>query len=400
VKRGAWHQFGDRSQKLALEQLQHGAGVGVIISPRDLSFPRAEEYAAQYQAAGAEILIDQQFHIPHSTVGQLDTYPIAAKRDAVSQLKQVSDTVLAELAADLHTINKGVRASAVLAPAVVYEAGRPDIVELNAKLYAAAKSVAESIGIPCYATVFLGQSATTADSTTESAIAAATALPADGWYFAFEFDGGRIPSSAARVSRYLRAGLALAATGLPVLHGYVGPLAPLAFACGASGAGVGHSQNVWQFTRARWEPTEPGGGGGDAPPRYFSRALWGTIIYEDEFALLSQELREKVLSPTPFSANIRATQPYLPWERWEANKHLVHVICKMVEEVAAKNDAELALDALDQHLSDAISIHATIAALGVALGDETATYQAPWCAALNSLKANHTDDFEFLRLLS
>lgn len=63
-------------------------------------------------------------------------------------------------------------------------------------------------------------------------------------------------------------------------------MALLAMACGGTAAAVGHSQNLWQFTRTRWEPTGPGGGGGDAPPRYFSNALWGTIIYEDEWALL------------------------------------------------------------------------------------------------------------------
>ena len=107
-----------------------------------------------------------------------------------------------------------------------------------------------------------------------------------------------------------------------------------------------------------------------------------------------------MLSPTPFSTNIQATQPYLRWDRWSANKHLVHVICKTVEEFAALTDPELVLDSVDQHLSGAIALHNSIASSGVALGDETATYQAPWRAALNSLKANHADDFELLRLLS
>jgi len=291
MRRGAWHQFGDRSQRLALEQLQYGAGVGVIISPRDLSYGRATEYAQQYGDAGADILVDQQFHVPESAAGQLESYPIADKRTAVSSLNQVSDSVLAGLSADLSEINNAFRASAVLAPAVVYEAGRPDIVELNLKLFGASKAVAETLGIPCYATVFLGSSATAADLTAEVVVSAATALPADGWYFAFEFNAGRIPSSAAQVARYLRTGLLLAGTGLPVLHAYVGPLAPLALACGGTGTGIGHSQNLWQFTRARWTPAEGGGGGGDAPPRYFSKALWGTIIYEDEFALLSPSER-------------------------------------------------------------------------------------------------------------
>ena len=56
MRRGAWHQCGDRSQKLVEEQLQQNAGVGVIISPRDLSRKNAITYAARYQALGAELL--------------------------------------------------------------------------------------------------------------------------------------------------------------------------------------------------------------------------------------------------------------------------------------------------------------------------------------------------------
>lgn len=400
MKRGAWHQFGDRSQRLALELLEQGAGVGVIISPRDLGFSKAVEYAPQYAAAGAGVIVDQQFYIPESTVGQLESYPISAQRKAISQLNQVSDTDLAELCSQLRTINSQLGTSAVLAPAVVYEAGRPDIVELNAKLFAAAKVVSQNLGIPCYATVVLGQSVTSSDPTTDAAVSASTALQADGWYFAFEFNGGRVPSSYSLILRYLKAGLSLACTGKPVLHGYVGPLAPLALACGAAAVGVGHSQNMWQFTRARWQPAEPGGGGGAAPPRYFSKGLWGTIIYEDEFALLSQNLRERVLTPTPFSTGVSATPPFLPWDRWNANKHLVYVICKSIEEMCLYTDAEEALNAAVVLLTSAVQLHSDIASTGVPLGDDTGSYQVPWRAALNSLKVGQSDDFELLRILS
>ena len=52
MRRGPWHQFGDRSQKLALEQLEQGTGVGVILSPRDLQTHNANNYAQQYHALG------------------------------------------------------------------------------------------------------------------------------------------------------------------------------------------------------------------------------------------------------------------------------------------------------------------------------------------------------------
>ncbi len=65
MQRGIWHQFGDKSQRLVLEQLQHHNGVGVILSPRDLSYDHAIEYAGKYRASNAEVLIDFQFYIPH-----------------------------------------------------------------------------------------------------------------------------------------------------------------------------------------------------------------------------------------------------------------------------------------------------------------------------------------------
>jgi hypothetical protein len=45
MKRGVWHQCGDRSQNLVREQLELNNGVGVILSPRDISFDNATNYA-------------------------------------------------------------------------------------------------------------------------------------------------------------------------------------------------------------------------------------------------------------------------------------------------------------------------------------------------------------------
>lgn len=59
MRRGAWHQFGDKSQRIAEEQLERGTGVGVIISERDLSRRHAAQYAEAYHQLGAHVLIDQ-----------------------------------------------------------------------------------------------------------------------------------------------------------------------------------------------------------------------------------------------------------------------------------------------------------------------------------------------------
>ena len=41
MRRGAWHQCGYNSQRLVIEQIQIGAGLGVIISSRDLGIAHA-----------------------------------------------------------------------------------------------------------------------------------------------------------------------------------------------------------------------------------------------------------------------------------------------------------------------------------------------------------------------
>ena len=69
MKPGIWHQFGDKSQKLVLEQLEHGNGAGIILGVRDVSFDRARGYADQYKGLGAELLLDLQFINPHSSTG-------------------------------------------------------------------------------------------------------------------------------------------------------------------------------------------------------------------------------------------------------------------------------------------------------------------------------------------
>ena len=48
----------------------------------------------------------------------------------------------------------------LIAPAIPYEAARPDITQLNARLFLAAKAAGDALSIPTYATVVLGSSVT------------------------------------------------------------------------------------------------------------------------------------------------------------------------------------------------------------------------------------------------
>ena len=399
MKRGLWYQFGDRSQKLVLEQLSHGVGVGVVLSPRDLAPNKLTEYAQEYHTKQAHVLIDQQFYVPDSTIGKLGEHPLQKYRKTVSELNKISDADLADLAKELVESHKAVSADGVIAPAAVYEAGRPDIDALNARLFRVARQVGQALGKPVYSTVVLGHSITTSDATVTSALSAATALQADGWYFAFEFDEHRIPCEMASVARFLGAGLTLAETGKPVLHAFAGPMGLMSFGVGATGTAIGHSQNLWQFTRARWLPSESQGGGGDAPPRYFSDALWGTLVYPDEWAQLSQAQRAAFLSPSPYSTVVTTAGPFAAWDRWESNKHLLFVLAKRIAAMAAVSSAKENAKAASAHLATADSHYGGIASGGIILKDNANGYHASWKRAIDSILTSRSGSYDWLDLL-
>jgi hypothetical protein len=397
MRRGAWHQCGDRSQKIVQEQLQQGAGVGVIISPRDLSRKNAITYAEIYRSLGAELLLDHQYYVPQFTNACLDSYPISRFRNAVSSLYKISDQDLTDFTNDLRVDHEELKADALIAPAVVYEAGRADILQLNTRLFAASKVVAGSLNIPIYATVVLGRSVTASDQTLQSVLSQATALSCDGWYFGFEFEDERLPSARETVRRCCVAGLTLACTGKPVLHAYAGPMGLLSFGFGATGVAIGHSQNLWKFTRDRWMPAASQGGGGDAPARYFSNTLWGTIIYPDETSQLPVLLRNQVLTPTPFSGAVASN---LPWPRWDSGKHLIYVLAQQFTMMAAETDLRKNASAAIAQLERALSLHQSIQQANVFLRDNTNAYQANWKAALEDLLRDNQGDFDYFDLLN
>lgn len=397
MNRGAWHQFGDRSQRLALEQLQNGSGVGVIISPRDLSREKAITYSQHYLAENAQVLLDHQFYIPTYSNKKLESYPISSQRTSISALNAITDHDLAVFAASLEADNRQLGTTAVIAPAVVYEAGRSDIDGLNTKLFRTSKSIGDAIGIPTYATVFLGRSITASENLISRALSSATALNADGWYFGFEFEPERIPSNSDSIERFLNAGLTLACTGNPILHAYAGPLSVLSFCFGATGAAVGHSQNLWHFHRDRWQPDSGQGGGGDAPPRFFSRSLWGTIVYPDETRRLPQGLRLRILTQSAFS---QQTATNLQWSRWDANKHFVYIISSEISRIVAGCVTPRESIAYVQSLlQNSINLYGEIERTGLTLMDKAFSYQANWLSAINQFLVNKSDDFDFLELL-
>ena len=396
MRRGAWHQFGDKSQLCAIEQLNNGTGVGVIISPRDLSWTGAINYSKKYHELGAHVLIDQQFFVPDFLNKNLTSYPISQYRKTISLLHDISDSDLSKFATQLEKINRDLSTDGLIAPAVVHEAGRPDINRLNKRLFSVAKQIGDNLGVPTYATIILGNSATSSDQIMYSTLSQATALNSDGWYFGFEFDRERIPSSRRAILRFCKAGITLASTGKPILHAYAGPMALLSLGFGVTGVGIGHRQNLWHFTRGRWGPTATQGGGGNAPARFFSESIWGTIVDPDETSQLNTATRSRVLTHSPFSTPVASS---LQWSRWDAGKHLVSVICKTAEKLAVNNNPHAIANDVITSLSDAVALHNRIQNAGLSLSDNTFSYQQNWIDALNALIRDHSLDFDYLDLL-
>ncbi len=368
----------------------------MILSPRDLSFTRAQDYVPRYKAEGASVILDPQWHFPAFTNTQLDDYPTTELRASVTDLVDISDSALDDLRGKLVSENAVLQTDAIVAPAIVYAAGRQDIVQLNARLHETARLAAEELGIPCYGTAFLGESVTNSQQLVESTVSSITSLNCDGWYFGFEFSAERIPSSTDAVYRCLRAALLLAGTGKPVMHAYAGPMGILSFAAGCNAAASGPSQKQWRFCPERWEPSSTTGGKTAAPARYFSRRLWGTIVFPDETALLPANIQSQIFDVTPFAPN-----PLPPnWTKTDAIKHLTYCICKGIEHVASQTGFVACRQAADTILSEAVSLHSQIAVQhAIQLRDDAARYQANWRAALSILGQNHGDDFDFLDLL-
>lgn len=392
MKTGVWHQCGHNSQKMVLELLQTDVGVGAIISPRDLGHVKAIDYAADYRDAGAHVLLDPQFYVPQFQTENLGSYPTAKFRKSIKGLGGVQS---AELSKAIEEENRALRAAAIIAPAVPYEAARSDLAALNAKLFEAAKAAGDSIGVPTYGTIVLGQSATTG-AVVEAILSSATALSADGWYYGFEFGSERLPTDPDTIYRYCVAGLTLACTGKPVLHACAGPMGLMAFGAGARGAGLGFWQNLWGFERGRWQATEEQGGGGRAAARFFSVPLWGTIVYPDETAQLPAALKARVMSQSPLST---ATVNSLPWKKWDAYKHLVHMITRTIQRNADLRDGRKAMIEATKMLEAASALHAQIRKTGLQLRDNTASYQLVWAKAGNELLNKNSNDFDYLEMI-
>ena len=397
MRMGPWHQCGDKSQKMAIELIENGVGSGVIISSRDVPRHKGVEYSSIYVGMGCDVIVDLQFCKPDFTNTKTQSYETNEYRLAISRLTLINDTDLAKLQKHIETINRDLNTTAVLAPAVKYEAGRPDISNLNQRLFEISKNVGDALSVPTYATIILGNSITSSVDTINSILSEATSLDCDGWYLGFEFDTyERVPSQIREVYNCCLTQLKLACTGKPVLHAFAGPLGLLSMGAGATGVGIGHFQNLWQFTRGRFEDSEnTGGGGGDAPARYFSKALWGTIVYPDEIQPLSVSLRNTIHTASPFST--QRFQTFLPWSKWSSYKHLLFVIGGTLNGIGEVATPRERLQYARNILQNALDLHGRIS---LELKDNTDAYQGNWIEVIDNLMENNSEDYDYLRMLT
>lgn len=396
MQMGPWHQCGDKSQKMAIELIENKVGSGVIISSRDVPRHKAVEYSSIYVGMGCDVIVDLQFCKPDYTNAKTQSYETNKYRLAISRLTSINATGLAKLQKHIETINRDLTTTAVLAPAVKYEAGRPDICTLNQRLFEISKNVGNALSVPTYATIILGNSITSSGDTINSILSEATSLDCDGWYLGFEFDTyERVPSQVREVYNCCSALLKLASTGKPVLHAFAGPLGLLSMGAGATGVGVGHFQNLWQFTRGRFESSEnTGGGGGDAPARYFSKALWGTIVYPDEIQPLNVNLRNTIHTASPFSP--QSLQTFLPWPKWSSYKHLLFVIGETLNDICTIETPRERLHYARDILQNALDSHSRIS---IELKDNTDAYQENWIEVIDMLTENNSEDYDYLSML-
>ena len=172
----------------------------------------------------------------------------------------------------------------------------------------------------------------------------------------------------------------------------------LSYGFGATATGIGHSQNLWKFTRQRWEAPTGQGGGGDAPPRFFSKALWGTVVYPDETQQMSATLRSEVLTATSFCSAVTASPP-TAWPRWEAGKHLVCAMAETYAELAGLPTARASADAAGLRLTDAVALYGQIRQTDLQLKDSSDAYQENWRLALADVLSNRAADYDFLELI-
>lgn len=341
--KGLWHQLGYGTENLVLALLQDNVGQGGILSPIDLDFRQSQGTALGFQQAGKGVLWDPQFYDPPLINARSAGYPTHQFRLPVEALSILDLAGQDGLTRALEMVNRSLRSSAVIAPAVIYEAGSPHLWGINQMLFRCAKKAGDHLGIPTLASIPIGSSVSVSEPETLNILGAATALPSDGWYILFEFDRDPVPVSSGRLARCASSCLSLAGTERPILFGFSGLMSLPVMAWGASAVGFGHAATLHQFkgrhfnlrTRLQQAADRRNGKGGGGPEslRFFSSGLWTGLACPDETSPLAllEELFRKVMIPSPYSQTVMDDPSTAEWSLDEAHMHYAWHIHQQVE---------------------------------------------------------------------
>ncbi len=400
MRSGLWHQLGDRGQKIALEQLQSGNGVGVILSPRDLSKPKAVEYSSKYREAGSEVIFDPQLYVPHSRVGKQATYEeLIDFRVSASRLAEHSPSEFKTLSKVLRKIGRQFSCTAIMAPAIAMQAGQPEDLRVNLSMLDSARDAADRLDIPVFATIPIGESLVLSETELSDVLSVFTSKSVDGWILMMDLGSDGLCRNPRHLAALCRSVLRLAQTGTNVMHGCAGPHCLLSLACGARGVGIAHSKNMWRLPLSRFEVAE-GGGGGAAPIRVFSTALWSTFVFPDEFVRLPKKLRRRVFEPSDWLKINPGADEYIPakYSQWDANKHLIHALGETVSELLELGTARRVLPRVKEIVHEAASLHDIVGQF-YDPKDAAAEHHHAWLAVLNSVWMQQRADFDYLAML-
>jgi hypothetical protein len=130
--------------------------------------------------------------------------------------------------------------------------------------------------------------------------------------------------------------------------------------------------------------------------RFFSVPLWGTIVYPDETTQLSATLRARVMLQSPLST---PTVSSLPWKKWDAYQHFIHMIARAIQRNADLRNARKAMSVAVKTLETAAALHVQIRKTGLQLRDNTASYQPVWAKAGKELLSKKSNDFDYLEMI-
>ena len=401
MHKGVWYQLGDKGQKIAEELLKSSNGVGVVLSPRDISDAKAEEYGRSYRNNNAEVVFDPQLYVPQNSVGLHETHEEFMEfRVSASKLLKHSQSEFARLGAALRNVAKKYSCTAILSPAIALQAGQPEHLKLNIDLLDVAIESASKIGLPVYGVIPIGQSLALSQSELSSVISKYTSKKVDGWMLMMDLGQNGFSVDTVLLKSLGVSILRLAQTGVPVMHGCAGPHALLSSAFGASAVGIAHSKNMWHLPLSRFIPSD-GGGGGASATRVFSRALWSNFVYPDEFARLPSLLKEQIVESSKWvSIDLENDAIYLAsdFRQWDANKHLLKIIGSEFSDLLSIDDLNIRCDLVEKRLSGSIVLHKLIGS-HYSVKDRASAHQSTWLSVLTDIRKMRKLDYQYLELL-